>query len=344
VNAEFLAALDALERERGIHKDVLLEAIEAALVSAFRRNFGSAQNVRVSVDPKTGDLHVYAQRRVVEDVTDDRQEISLAEAKRLNPAYEVGDVVEQEVTPSNFGRIAAQTAKQVVMQRLREAERGILYEEFQSREGDIVTGTVQRYEHRTAYLDLGRAEAILLASEQAPGETYAPGMRLKAYVLEVKRTTKGPQIMVSRTHPGLLKRLLELEVPEIREGVVEVKAIAREAGHRSKIAVHARERGVDPVGACVGPRGARINTIAHELGGEKIDVVLWSEDPEEFVANALSPARVSRVVLSEEDGKVARVVVPDYQLSLAIGKEGQNARLAAKLTGWRIDIRAEGGA
>lgn len=343
MNAEFLAALDALEKERGIHKDVLVEAIEAALVSAFRRNFGSTQNVRVVLDRQTGDLRVYAQRRVVEEVHDERQEISLEAARLLNPAYQVGDIVEQEVTPKAFGRIAAQTAKQVVMQRLREAERGILYEEFQSREGDIVTGTIQRYEHRTAYVDLGRAEAVLLPSEQIPNETYLPGMRLKAYVLEVRRTTKGPQIMVSRSHPGLLKRLLELEVPEIREGVVEVKSIAREAGARSKIAVHSRERHVDPIGACVGPKGSRIAAISHELAGEKIDVILWNEDPEIFVANALAPARVLRVTLEEGEGKVARVVVPEYQLSLAIGKEGQNARLAAKLTGWRIDIRAEGG-
>jgi N utilization substance protein A len=343
VNAEFLAALDQLEKERGITKEILVEAIEAALVSAFRRNFGSTQNVRVVLDPKSGDLKVLAQRRVVESVTDERQEISLAEARHLDPAYQVGDVVEQEVTPKAFGRIAAQTAKQVVMQRLREAERGILYEEFQSREGDVVTGVVQRYEHRTAYVDLGRTEAVLLPSEQIAGEAYLAGTRLKAYVLEVRRTTKGPQIMVSRTHPGLLKRLLELEVPEIREGVVEVKALAREAGTRSKIAVHSRDRRVDPIGACVGPKGSRINAISQELSGEKIDVIQWSEEPEVFVANALAPARVTRVTLEEGETRVARVVVPDYQLSLAIGKEGQNARLAAKLTGWRIDIRSEGG-
>ena len=342
MNQEFIGALEALEKERGLDKEVLVDAIEAALVSAFRRNFGTAQNVRVEVDRQTGDIRVVGQRRVVETVTDPRAELTLEEAKALDPRYEIDDVVEDEVTPRAFGRIAAQTAKQVVMQRLREAERGIVYEEFHSREGDIVSGIVHRFEHRTAFMDLGKAEAVLLPSEQIPGETPVPGTRVKAYVLEAKRTTKGPQIMISRTHPGLLRRLLELEVPEIHDGIVEIKAIAREAGTRSKVAVHARVEGVDPVGACVGPKASRINAIGQELAGEKIDVIAWDEDVETFIANSLAPAKVSSVAL-EEDGKVARVSVPDFQLSLAIGKEGQNARLAAKLTGWKIDIQSGGG-
>ncbi len=342
MNQEFIGALEQLEKDRGLDKEILIEAVEAALVSAFRRNFGAAQNVRVEIDRQTGDIRVIGQRRVVEELEDPKGEILLADAKALDPRYELDDVVENEVTPKEFGRIAAQTAKQVVMQRLREAERGVIYEEFHSREGDIISGVVQRYEHRTAFMDLGRAEAVLLPSEQIPGETPIPGTRIKAYVLEVKRTTKGPQIMISRTHPGLLRRLLELEVPEVADGVVEIKAAAREAGTRSKVAVHARVDGVDPVGACVGPKAARINAISQELAGEKIDVIAWDESEETFVANALAPAKVVSVVL-DTDTHVARVTVPDFQLSLAIGKEGQNARLAAKLTGWKIDIVSEGG-
>lgn len=342
MNQEFIGALEALEKERGLDKEVLVEAIEAALISAFRRNFGTAQNVRVEVDRQTGDIRVVGQRRVVETVTDSKAEIALEDARAIDPRYEIDDVLEDEVTPKAFGRIAAQTAKQVVMQRLREAERGIVYEEFHSREGDIISGVVHRYEHRTAFMDVGKAEAVLLPSEQIPGETPIPGTRIKAYVLEAKRTTKGPQIMISRTHPGLLRRLLELEVPEIHDGIVEIKAIAREAGTRSKVAVHARVEGVDPVGACVGPKAARINAIGQELAGEKIDVIAWEDDIEAFVANALAPAKVVSVAL-EEDTHVARVTVPDFQLSLAIGKEGQNARLAAKLTGWKIDIQSGGG-
>lgn len=340
-NPELMGALEALEKERGIDRDVLIDAIEAALVSAFRRNFGAAHNARVDFNRQTGEIRVIGQRRVVETVEDPRLEISVAEAQAIDAHYQVEDTFESEVTPMDFGRIAAQTAKQVVMQRLREAERGLIYEEFHSREGDIISGAVHRYEHRTAFMDLGRAEAVLLPSEQIPGETIVAGTRLKAYVLEVKRTTKGPQIMISRTHPGLLRRLLELEVPEIHDGVVEIKAISREAGSRSKVAVFGRVDGVDPVGACVGPKASRINSIGKELAGEKIDVIDWDEDPAAFVAKALAPAKVLGVVL-EEDNRVARVTVPDFQLSLAIGKEGQNARLAAKLTGWKIDIKSEG--
>ncbi|GAB4257506.1 transcription termination factor NusA [Thermincola ferriacetica] len=340
MNTEFIEALEELEREKGIAIDVLLEALEAALISAYKRNFGSAQNVRVDIDRETGEIKVFARKTVVEKVEDDRLEISLEEAQKRDPRYELGDIVEIEVTPRDFGRIAAQTAKQVVVQRIREAERGIIYEEFSNREGDIVTGIVQRQDPKNVYVDLGKTEAILAPSEQIAGEEYRHGDRIKTYIVEVKKTTKGPQILVSRTHPGLLKRLFELEVPEIHDGVVELKSVAREAGARSKIAVYSKDENVDPVGACVGPKGMRVQTIVNELKGEKIDIVKWSPDPARFVANALSPAKVLDVKVNEAE-KIARVIVPDYQLSLAIGKEGQNARLAAKLTGWKIDIKSE---
>lgn len=340
MNSEFIEALAEIEREKGISMDILLEALEAALISAYKRNFGSLQNVRVNLDRESGAIKVYARKTVVEKVEDDRSEILLEEARARDPRYEIGDIVEIEVTPRDFGRIAAQTAKQVVVQRIREAERGLIYEEFSNREGDIVTGIVQRQDQKNVYIDLGKTEAILGPTEQIPGEHYKHGDRLKTYIVEVKKTTKGPQILVSRTHPGLLKRLFELEVPEIHDGVVELKSVAREAGARSKIAVYSRDENVDPVGACVGPKGMRVQTIVSELKGEKIDIVKWNSDPAKFVANALSPAKVVEVD-TFEDEKVARVVVPDYQLSLAIGKEGQNARLAAKLTGWKIDIKNE---
>ncbi|WP_273483687.1 transcription termination factor NusA [Desulforamulus ruminis] len=340
MNSEFLEALKDLEKEKGIAVDVLLEAIEAALLSAYKRNFGSLQNARVHIDRNTGDYKVYSQRAVVEEVTDDRLEINLEEARKIDPRFNLGDVVENEVTPRNFGRIAAQTAKQVVVQRIREAERNIIFEEFANREGDILTGVVQRIENKNIYIELGKTEAILTPSEQMPGEEYRHGERLKTYIVEVRKTTKGPQILVSRTHPGLLKRLFELEVPELHEGVVELKSIAREAGYRSKIAVYSKDENVDPVGACVGPKGMRVQNIVSELNGEKIDIVKWNPDASKFVASALSPAKVVAVEVWEDE-KVARVIVPDYQLSLAIGKEGQNARLAAKLTGWKIDIKSE---
>ncbi|MCL6634930.1 MAG: transcription termination factor NusA [Peptococcaceae bacterium] len=340
MNSEFLEALRDLEKEKGIAVDVLLEAIEAALLSAYKRNFGSLQNARVHIDRDTGDFKVYTQRTVSERVEDPRLEISLEEAQKINPNYEVGDIVETEVTPRNFGRIAAQTAKQVVVQRIREAERNIIFEEFANREGDIVTGVVQRVEQKNVFIELGKTEAILAPTEQIPGEDYRPGDRIKTYIVEVRKTTKGPQILVSRTHPGLLKRLFELEVPELHEGIVELKGIAREAGARSKIAVYSRDENVDPVGACVGPKGMRVQNIVNELNGEKIDIIKWNPDPSKFVASSLSPAKVVAVEIWEEE-KIARVIVPDYQLSLAIGKEGQNARLAAKLTGWKIDIKSE---
>lgn len=341
MTSEFIRAIEDVAREKGVEQSVLFEAIEMALISAYRRNFGSAQNVRVEMDRETGQFLVFAVLRVVPEVTDPRLEISLADAQAENPTLQIGDEYQREVTPREFGRIAAQTAKQVVMQRIREAERGIIYEEFQSREGDIVTAVVSRVDPRVVACDLGRAEAMLPLSEQMPGETYVIGQRMRCYVLEVKRTPKGPQVMLSRSHPALLKRLLELEVPELHDGSVELKAIAREAGSRSKVAVWSRVDGVDAQGACIGPKGARVHAIGNELHGEKVDIVRWAEDPEEFVANALAPAKVTRVSI-EEDARTARVTVPEYQLSLAIGKEGQNARLAARLTGYKIDIKAEG--
>jgi len=339
-NLEFLEALRDLEREKGVSAAVLVEAIEAALLSAYKRNFGSLQNARVTIDQNTGEFKVFTQRQVTEEVTDPRLEISVAEAREIDPRYQPGDTVEIEVTPRDFGRIAAQTAKQVVVQRIREAERNLIFEEFANREGDIVTGIIQRIESRNVFVELGKTEAVLAPSEQIPGEDYRPGHRIRAYIVEVRKTTKGPQIMLSRTHPGLLKRLLELEVPELHEGIVELKNVVREPGARSKIAVYSRDDGVDPVGACVGPKGIRVQNIVQELGGEKIDVIKWDAEPSKFVAAALSPAKVVAVEIWEEE-KVTRVIVPDYQLSLAIGREGQNARLAAKLTGWKIDIKSE---
>jgi len=340
MNMEFIEALHELEKGRGISAEILFEAIEAALISAYKKNFGSLQNVRVLIDRLTGEFKVYARKTVVEIVEDTRTQVAVEDARKLDLNYQLEDIVEYEVTPREFGRIAAQTAKQVVVQRIREAERGMIYDEYVNREGDIVTGVVQRYEQKNVIVDLGKVEAVLPAQEQIPGEVYQSFERIKTYVVEVKKTTKGPQIMLSRTHPGLIKRLFELEVPEIHDGIVEIKGVSREAGARSKIAVYSRDPNVDPVGACVGPKGARVQTIVTELKGEKIDIVNYSTDPQEFVANALSPAKVVGVYPKLNE-KVAIVVVPDYQLSLAIGKEGQNARLAAKLTGWKIDIKSE---
>ncbi|MGO0122990.1 transcription termination factor NusA [Desulfothermobacter acidiphilus] len=340
MNAEFLQALKDLERERGLKTEVLLGVIEAALLSAYRRNFGTVQNARVEIDRNTGECRVLAQRTVVEEVEDPRTQISLEEARQIDPRYQPGDVVETEVTPRDFGRIAAQTAKQVVMQRIKEAERNMIYEAFAGREGDIVTGTVHRVDKQNIYVDLGKAEGVLPASEQIPGERYRQGDKIRAYLLEVRRTSKGPQIVLSRTHPGFLRRLLELEVPELQDGTVELKTMVREPGSRAKIAVYSRDPHVDPLGACVGPRGSRIQAVVNELRGEKIDVVRWDADSSRFIAEALSPAKVTAVEIWEEE-KIARVIVPDNQLSLAIGREGQNARLAAKLTGWKIDIKSE---
>ncbi|MEI4768538.1 transcription termination factor NusA [Psychrobacillus sp. FJAT-51614] len=340
MSSDLLDALTALEQQKGISRDVLIEAIEAALVTAYKRNFNQAQNVRVDINLATGTMLVYSRKDVVEEVEDDRLQISLDDARAINPHYIVGDVVEEEVTPRNFGRIAAQTAKQVVTQRVREAERGLIYEEYVDREDDIVNGIVERLDARNIYVGLGKVEAVLPVNEQIQTETYRPHDRIKVYITKVERTTRGPQVFVSRTHPGLLRRLFEMEVPEIFEGIVEIKSIAREAGDRSKISVFAHNDEIDPVGSCVGAKGARVQTIVNELSGEKIDIVEWSEDPVVFVANALSPSKVLDVQVNEEE-KSTTVVVPDYQLSLAIGKRGQNARLAAKLTGWKIDIKSE---
>ena len=340
MNAEFMQAFEELGKEKGIAPEILFDAIEAALISAYKRNFGSAQNVRVSLDRITGEIHVFARKIVVTELTEQHLEVSLAEAKEIDPRYEENDIIEIEVTPKDFGRIAAQTAKQVVVQRIREAERGIIYDEFSNRESDILTGIVQRIEQKNVFIDLGKAEAILAPTEQIPFEQYKHGDRVKSYIIEVKKTTKGPQILVSRTHPGLLKRLFELEVPEIQDGIVEIKSVAREPGMRSKIEVYSRDEDIDPVGACVGHKGMRVQTIVDELKGEKIDIVKWSPDPVKYIANSLSPAKVVSVEVNEIE-KISKVIVPDFQLSLAIGKEGQNARLAAKLTGWKIDIKSE---
>lgn len=341
MNADFISAIQELGKEKGIDSELLFQAVEDALVAAYKKNTGATQNVRVDLNRETGEIHVYAQRMIVEGEPENANEISLAEAKEINANYVAGDIVELEVTSKDFGRIATQNAKQVVVQRIREAERGQVYERFQSRANDIVTGIIERMENKNVYIDLGKVEAVLAPNEQIPGEIYQYHERIKTYIVEVKRTTKGgPQIMVSRTHPGLLKRLFELEVPEIHDGVVEIKSVAREAGMRSKISVYTADSNVDPVGACVGHKGMRVQTIVNELRGEKIDIVKYSEDPAQYVANALSPAKVVRTAINEGE-KICRVVVPDYQLSLAIGKEGQNARLAAKLTGWKIDIKSE---
>jgi transcription termination/antitermination protein NusA len=340
MNKDLFAAIDALEKEKGISKEVLFEALEVALVSAYKRNFQAAPAVRVNLDRETGDITVFSQLKVVEEVESDQQEVNLYEARVYDPRCQVGDTVEMEVTPKEFGRIAAQTAKQVVIQRIREAERELIYESFVDRTEEIITGLVRRFEQRNVIIDLGRTEAVLPVDEQIPYERYRQGERVKTFIVDVKKTTKGPQIIVSRTHTGFLKRLFEMEVPEIYEGIVEIKAAAREAGHRSKLAVFSNNKDIDPVGACVGPKGSRVQAISNELKGEKIDIVKWSEESEEYIANALSPAKVSSVILDSEH-KMATVVVPDSQLSLAIGKEGQNARLGAKITGWKIDISSE---
>ena len=339
MNLEFLEALGALEKERGISKDVLIEAIEAALVSAYKRNFGAKQNVSVLVDRNTGSVNVYTLKDVVEDelLEDASVQISLTDAKVINRAYLPGDVVQFEVTPKDFGRIAAQTAKQVVVQRIREAERGLIFDEFIEKEAEVLPAIVQRIEKRNVYVEMGKAEGVLTPQEFMPGEQYHINDRMHVYVLEVKRSTRGTQILVSRTHPGLVKRLFELEVPEIRSGAVQIMSISREAGYRSKMAVYAPNADIDPVGACVGQRGTRVERIVQELHGEKIDVIKYSNDPGEYIANALSPAKVLLVHINAETTS-AKVIVPDNQLSLAIGKEGQNARLAARLTGWKIDI------
>lgn len=340
MSKEMLRALDALEQEKGIAKEVVIEALEAALVSAYKRHYGQAQNVEVEFDEKKGDIHVYAVKEVTEEVMDSQLEVSLEEALKIHKAYEIGDKIRFEVTPKDFGRIAAQTAKQVILQRVREAERTIIYNEFSEYEKDIMQGIVERQDKRYIYVNLGKIEAVLSRQDQIPQETYQPHDRIKVFVSKVENTSKGPQVFVSRSHPDLLKRLFEQEVPEVYEGLVEIVSVAREAGDRSKIAVRSRDPQIDPVGTCVGPKGQRVQTIVNELKGENMDIVEWDEDPKVYIANALNPAQIEDVIFAP-DGRSCTVIVPDYQLSLAIGKRGQNARLAAKLTNYKIDIKPE---
>ena len=339
MNEELLSALADLCKEKGIDKDIILDALEAALIAGYKRNFASAQNVSVELDRTTGKIGVYAQKTVSEQVTDDQLEISLDDAKKLSGAFEIGDIVNIEVTPKDFGRIAAMTAKQVVTQRIREAERGIIFSEYTEKENEIVSGKIERIERGNVFIDIGKVEAMLPVNEQVEGETYQLGQMIHCYVSEVRNGTKGTQIVVSRSHPGLVKRLFEREVPEIASGLVEIKSISREAGSRTKIAVYSQDPDVDAQGACIGPKGARVQTIGDELNDEKIDIVKWSENPVEFISAALSPSKVLTATVEEEE-KSAKVTVPEYQLSLAIGKSGQNVRLAARLTGWKIDISA----
>ena len=340
MSQELIQAVAVLTKEKGFAPELIFTSLEDALVQAYKKEERANPEARVEINRETGAFTVFAKKTVVDQVEDPELEISLEDAQKIHKNYEVGDTVEIDVTPKNFGRSAAQAAKQMLIQSLKEAERSVVYDEFSERAGDIVTGIITRVDGRNVFIDLGKTEAILPASEQIESESYHEGDRIKCYIVEVKKTTRGPQIMISRTHPGLLKRLFELEVPEIYEGTVELKSVAREPGERSKIAVYSRDENIDAVGACVGPRGQRVQTIVDELHDEKIDIVKWSENPAEYIANSLSPAKVVSVEVNEED-KTSRVVVPDYQLSLAIGKAGQNARLAAKLTNWKIDIKSE---
>ena len=336
---ELLEALNILEQEKNISKETLLEAIENSLVTACKNHFGKSDNVKVEIDPETCAFSCYQEKTVVDTVEDPVEEISLADAHKVNGNYQLGDIVRVEVKSKEFGRIATQNAKNVILQKIREEERKVIFDEYNSKEKDVVTGVVQRYIGKNVSINLGKADALLTESEQIKGEVFKPTERIKVYILEVKSTSKGPKILVSRTHPELVKRLFESEVTEVKEGIVEIKAISREAGSRTKIAVWSNDPNVDPVGACVGMNGARVNAIVNELRGEKIDIITWDENPAILIQNALSPAKVISVI-ADADEKSAKVVVPDYQLSLAIGKEGQNARLAAKLTGWKIDIKS----
>ena len=339
MNEELITSLADICKDTGIDKEVILDALEAALIAAYKRNFLSAQNVCVNLDRDTGKIEVYAQKTVVETVYDPQLEISLEDAKKISGSYELDDIVNIEVTPKNFGRIAAMTAKQVVTQRLREAERGILYSEYTQKENEIVTGKIERIERGNVYVDIGKVEAIMPANEQVADEYYAVGNLIKCYVSEVRNGTKSTQIILSRTHPGLVKKLFYQEVPEIQDGLIEVMSISREAGSRTKIAVYSKDPDVDAQGACIGPKGARVQAIGNELNYEKIDIVKYSENPVEYISAALSPSTVLTVDIDEEE-KTAKVTVPESQLSLAIGKSGQNVRLAARLTGWKIDISA----
>lgn len=340
MNQEFILALKQLESEKGIREDVILEALETALISSYKKNYGTSQTVDVTIDRDTGEISVSAEKTVVDEAMDDQMEISLEDAKKINPRLEIGDIYYEAINPEKFGRIAAQTARQVVIQRIKDAEREVIYDDYADRENEIITCDVQRVSKGNVFVDLGKTEAILPVSEQTPGESYTQGDRYKMLILEVNRQPKGPQIVLSRSHPNLVRRLFELEVPEIHDGVVEIYSVAREAGSRTKLAVFSKDEEVDPLGACVGFKGSRVKTIVDELHDEKIDIVIYEKDIATFIGNALSPSKVVEVFINHRE-KAAMVVVPDYQLSLAIGKEGQNARLAAKLTNWKIDIKSE---
>ena len=340
-NKELILALEELEKEKGIKKDYLLESIETALVTAYKRNFDALENVRVEMDKQTGATHVYSVKEVMEKANDEATEISIKEAQKINPDLGEGDTVEVEIVPRNFGRIAAQTAKQVIIQKLREAERDIIFNEFNERKGEIVSGLIQKADHNIVVMDLGKLEGVMPAKEQIPTEKYKVNEKIKGYVLDVERGAKGaPQVIVSRSHPDFVRKLLEFEIPEIYEGVIEIKSVSRDPGYRSKVAVYSPDPNIDPVGSCVGQKGVRIQNVINELNGEKIDVIEWNEDPSIYISSALLPAKILAVDIKEEE-KFAQVIVPDDQLSLAIGKAGQNARLAAKLTGWKIDIKSE---
>lgn len=340
-NKELILALEELEKEKGIKKEYLLESIETALVTAYKRNFDSLENVRVEMDHQTGATHVYAIKEIMKKVNDEDTEISLKEAQKTNPDLKEGDTVEVEIVPRNFGRIAAQTAKQVIIQKLREAERDIIFNEYNDRKGEIISGLIQKADHNIVVMDLGKLEGVMPAKEQIPTEHYKVNDKIKGYVLDVERGAKGaPQVIVSRSHPDFVRKLLEFEIPEIYEGVIEIKSVSRDPGNRSKVAVYSPDPNIDPVGSCVGQKGVRIQNVINELNGEKIDVIEWNEDPSIYIASALLPAQILAVDIKEEE-KFAQVIVPDDQLSLAIGKSGQNARLAARLTNWKIDIKSE---
>lgn len=339
MNKAFIEAIEALEAERGIKKEDLFELVENALVAAYKKDYGANQNVSAYIDREDGEISIYLSVKVVEEVADESTEMSLEEAQEIDPAYEIGDEVEYMVTPKDFSRIAAQNVKNTIMQKIKETEREMVYNQYIDKVGTIMSGIVQRDNRGTLYVNLGKSDGILPIKEQTPGERFYPGDRIKVYVMDVKKTTKGPQIFLSRSHPGLVKQLFELEVPEIEDGIVEIKGIAREAGSRTKMAVWTNDEDVDPVGSCVGARGIRVQNVVDELHNEKIDIIVWSEDPYELIKNVLSPAKVESVEI-DEDEQIANVIVPDYQLSLAIGKSGQNVRLAAKVCGWKIDIKS----
>ena len=340
-NKELILALEELEKEKGIKKEYLLESIEIALVTAYKRNFDSLENVKVVMDKQTGATHVYAIKEVMENANDEDTEISVKEAKKINPDLQEGDTVEIEIVPKDFGRIAAQTAKQVIIQKLREVEREIVYNEFNDRKGEIVSGIIQKADRNIVVMDLGRLEGVMPSKEQIPTENYRVNDKIKGYVLDVEKGAKGaPQVIVTRSHPDFVRKLLEFEIPEIYEGVIEIKSVSRDPGNRSKVAVYSPDSNIDPVGSCVGQKGVRIQNVINELHGEKIDVIEWNEDPAIYISSALLPAKILAVDIKEEE-KFAQVIVPDDQLSLAIGKSGQNARLAARLTNWKIDIKSE---